>query len=121
MRLYSIVFSTETNEIQDVCFKAGKKLDKRYWLATHKNVQSAKECQEKYCQNNDKCKSFVFDRKRNSCILKRRDMPQDLTSAPDKIYGPKICPSKNTAMLGIMKVLFYTLTLTINFKSCFAF
>ena len=43
----------------------------KYWLAQHKNVSNAEECQENYCQSNKKCTAFVYNEQSNICVLKK--------------------------------------------------
>ena len=58
----------------------------------------AKECQEKYCQNNDECTAFVYKTKESKCILKRPSKEilssAKLLKAKGIIFGLRYCSGR---------------------------
>ena len=72
---------------------------------------SPKECQENYCQINDKCTSFVYNAKTKTCNLKKIIQWEldetELVYEEGKTFGPKYCPGIITLILFYLR-LFYS-------------
>ena len=65
---------------------------------SHEDVEDASECQQRYCQQNEKCTAFVYNTKTKECNLKKAPVRLNglgrlkLQNEDGKIFGPKYCP-----------------------------
>ena len=77
------------------CFQENKSLS-QYSVSKHSNVSTTVECQEDYCQSNDKCSAFVYNINTKECFLKKPPKRfLGIVQLEDKewsIFGPKHCP-----------------------------
>ena len=77
------------------CFQDNKELFK-YSLSKHENVTSAEDCQERLCQQEDKCSAFMYKIDTKECFLKRPPKRflgiVQLNDAKNAVFGPKFCP-----------------------------
>ena len=77
------------------CFQNDMTLHE-YDLIIKENVSDAQECQETFCQDNNKCTAFVYNFDTNLCLLKQPPAKflgiVQLKKEEGNVFGPKYCP-----------------------------
>ena len=65
-------------------------------MLKHENVSNAKDCQERFCQKDDKCTAFMYKTDTEECYLKRPPKRflgiVQLNDEKNSVFGPKFCP-----------------------------